>query len=119
MKQHLKVPYFRFLEQHAEQLRNLRIENMEASRPEDVREILAAIPDVDLFNKHLQSLIFDKLIPSWNNLDAQDQMSIVAKIVRIQDVINSRNSAGILSENQTREEVSVNMAHVDPPPAVT
>ena len=73
MKQHLKLLNKRSLEEHAEQLHNLRIENMTASRPEDVVEILSGIPDKVEFNSQLQHLLFDTLIPNWHNLDAREQ----------------------------------------------
>ena len=40
-------------------LEGLQVENMKASRPEDVQQILAKIPDKKAFNKKLQELIFD------------------------------------------------------------
>ena len=41
-------------------LEGLRVENMQASRPEDVQHILAKIPDKQAFNKNLQKLVFDQ-----------------------------------------------------------
>jgi len=58
----------------------LRIENMKASRPEDIVEILAAIPDKVAFNDQLQALLFENLIPNWNNLDVQEQMVVIGRI---------------------------------------
>merc|ERR1712224_909715 len=77
MRQHLKILNTQTLQTKQRQLCNLRIENMKASRPEDVAEILAAIPDTAAFNKEIQHLLIDKLIPAWNNLDACEQMSII------------------------------------------
>ena len=52
---------------HAGRLRVLRIENMNAPRPEDVAEILAAIPDATTFNNQLHMMLF--IIPHWLMLD--------------------------------------------------
>ena len=45
MKQHLKLINKRSLKDHSQSLEQLRIEDMQASRPEDIAEILADIPD--------------------------------------------------------------------------
>merc|ERR1712100_30032 len=58
MQQHLKLLNYRSLEDHAQRLRSLRVESMQASRPEDVLEILSGIPDVAAFNKQLQTILF-------------------------------------------------------------
>lgn len=58
MKQELKLLNVRALESHSERLSNLRIEHMKASRPEDITESLAGIPDKESFNKTLQELLF-------------------------------------------------------------
>merc|ERR1711963_639618 len=62
---------------------------MKASRPEDVAEILAEIPNHEEFNQKLHSLIFDRLIPQWNNLDAQEQMTRIGRIARWQTISSS------------------------------
>lgn len=41
-------------------LNDLRIENMEAARKEDIDEILSKILDVALYNAHLQTMFFDE-----------------------------------------------------------
>jgi len=84
MRQHLKVLNVRALQEHESRLRSLKIEDMQASRPEDIEEILAGIPDKELFNRNLQNLIFEKLLPTWHNLDAQDQSAIVGRVARWQ-----------------------------------
>lgn len=40
-------------------LKKIRVQNCQASRPEDVEEILAKIDDKDKFNKELQGALFD------------------------------------------------------------
>ncbi|CAE8590909.1 unnamed protein product, partial [Polarella glacialis] len=64
-----------------ERLRFLKVQEMEAwmeaSRPEDVAEILAKIPDKDAFNAQLQTLIFDEhtgLLTQWRILDTTEQL---------------------------------------------
>ena len=84
MKQNLKLLSVRSLHDHKETLQDLKIERMEASRPEDIVEILAAIPDKALFNAKLQSMIFQSIIPSWNNIDALEQAVSIGRVARWQ-----------------------------------
>ena len=65
-------------------LQGLKVENMKASRPEDVVEILAKIPDKDAFNTKLQELIFDSngLLTAWKNADALQQMEEVSHVLK-------------------------------------
>merc|ERR1711974_174809 len=49
LKQHLKLLNVRSLVTHSKRLRALRIQNMKATRPEDVAEILAGIPNKKSF----------------------------------------------------------------------
>ena len=56
------------------------MENMKASRPEDVVEILANIPDKEVLDAKLQELIFNShlgLLAAWKNADALQQMEEV------------------------------------------
>ena len=76
-------------------MRGLRVQDMQASRPEDIEEILRAIPDVELFNEKLQSLIFEKLLPTWHNLDAQEQVATVGRIARWQALVATRGTLGV------------------------
>ena len=74
-------------------LEGLQVENMKASRPEDVQQILAKIPDKKAFNKKLQELIFDGttgLLASWNKADVLQQMedlSYVLKWARLSELV--------------------------------
>ena len=66
-------------------LQGLKVENMKASRPEDVVEILAKIPDKEAFNAKLQELIFDSnvgLVAAWKNADALQQMEEVSHLLK-------------------------------------
>merc|ERR1711964_921760 len=54
MCQRLKLFSQTSLEKHEAKLRGLKIANMNASRPEDAKEILDKIPDKDAFNMHMQ-----------------------------------------------------------------
>merc|ERR1712096_198623 len=82
MKHNLKINAASTLEDYADDLRALRIENMEASRPEDRDEILAGIPDTNASNVRLQSLLFNELFPAWEELDASEQMNRVGAMAR-------------------------------------
>ena len=66
-------------------LQGLKVENMKASRPEDVVEILAKIPDKEAFNAKLQELIFDSnvgLVAAWKNADTLQQMEEVSHLLK-------------------------------------
>ena len=66
-------------------LQGLKVQNMKASRPQDVVEILAKIPDKEAFNAKLQELIFDKnagLLTAWKNVDALQQMEEVSHVLK-------------------------------------
>ena len=79
---------------------DLRIEDMRATRPEDIQEILAGIPDKAAFNVELQRLLFETLIPNWCNLNIQEQMLVAGKIIRWQSLAVERNSGGIFASRQ-------------------
>ena len=91
MKQSLKLLNVRSLQKHKEALEGLRIENMQASRPEDIADILADIPDKALFNGFLQRMIFHSLIPNWSNLDALNQAVQIARVARWQGLAAKRH----------------------------
>ena len=58
---------------------------MQASRQEDVEEILAKIPDVPAFNARLRELIFDRnvrLLSAWKDADAQQQMEEASHVLK-------------------------------------
>merc|ERR1719221_1372501 len=58
LAQHMVIHSSRSLLENKDGLGDLRVQDMKASRPEDVDEILAKIPDVEEFNKQLHNLIF-------------------------------------------------------------
>jgi len=73
------------LKDNESKLRGLKVEGMKASRPEDVEEILAKIPDKTAFNVALQELIFDDgngLLAAWRERDAERQMCCIGRIMR-------------------------------------
>jgi hypothetical protein len=82
MKQRLKFHNAEDILLNETTLRTLRIENMEASRPEDKEDILKRVPDPDLFNAELQRLLFDDLLPAWRNIDAMEQMRRLGIVTR-------------------------------------
>ena len=65
-------------------LQGLQVQNMQASRPEDVQQILAKIPDTDAFNENLQKLIFDQqgLLATWQKADVVQQMEELSHVLR-------------------------------------
>eukprot|EP00435_Cladocopium_sp_Y103_P075719 s59_g63.t1 len=75
-------------------LQHLRVEDMKASRPEDVQQILAKIPDKKAFNQKLQDLIFDGqvgLLAARKKADVLEQMedlSYVLKWARLSENVN-------------------------------
>ena len=68
MAQRLKMRNAETLLRRQLTLQGLKVEQMKASRPEDVVEILAKIPDKEAFNAKLQEMIFDSnvgLVAAW------------------------------------------------------
>ena len=66
-------------------LQRLRVEDMKASRPEDVHEILAKIPDKKAFNQKLQDLIFDGkvgLLAARKKADVLEQMEDLSYVLK-------------------------------------
>jgi len=97
MEQELKLRGAEALEVHRELLVNLRVEEMRATRPEDVAEILATIPDKGAFNQHLQGLIFDEgsgLLAHWGSLDCAQQLHRIGRLARLM-----RMSKGSVASN--------------------
>merc|ERR1711924_112299 len=82
IEQALKISSIRALDKHQESLRELRVENMKASRLEDVEQILAKIPDKQVFNAKLRNLLFLKLFPNWRFLDVNTKMLRVGRLAR-------------------------------------
>eukprot|EP00913_Durusdinium_trenchii_P035055 g32792.t1 len=80
MPQHVKIPSKSALARHMDGLRHLRVQELRATRPEDVQEILSKIPDFESFNQALHELIFDPqlgILANWRDLDAARQMEEV------------------------------------------
>eukprot|EP00434_Breviolum_minutum_P024620 symbB.v1.2.021741.t1/scaffold1878.1/size97411/2 len=87
MAQSLKIRNKETLLRRQLTLQDLKVEQMKASRPEDVVEILAKIPDKEAFNAKLQELIFDSnvgLVAAWKNADALQQMEEVSHLLNSQ-----------------------------------
>lgn len=85
IRQSLKFYSRAVLDANEEKLRNIRIQDMSASRMEDIEEILSTIPDPEMFNMQLQMLIFDDeagLLASWRGLDSAQQMMLVGRLAR-------------------------------------
>lgn len=81
MKIHSKA----VLQEHAASLHDLHVENMKASRQEDVQEILSKIPNTEQFNRSLQKLVLDQksgLLSDWHQLDAAHQMQETGALLK-------------------------------------
>merc|ERR1711937_521336 len=74
------------MDQHEDDLRTLCVQRMQATREEDRREILAKIPNYDIFNAHLQHLLFEDLLPSWSRLDVAKQLDQMGHVLRWREV---------------------------------
>eukprot|EP00931_Biecheleriopsis_adriatica_P074955 TRINITY_DN48922_c0_g1_i1.p1 TRINITY_DN48922_c0_g1~~TRINITY_DN48922_c0_g1_i1.p1 ORF type:complete len:695 (+),score=103.32 TRINITY_DN48922_c0_g1_i1:49-2133(+) len=86
LPQHLKLPNLDLLNAHEEELRHLDVNEMRASRAEDVVEILAAIPDKVAFNNYLQQILFDKskgLLAVWKGQDAAKKLHRAGRLARL------------------------------------
>lgn len=82
LDQHIQIKSRGLLDKEQASLRQLNIELMQGSRPEDVAEILAGIPDTDKFNQHLQTMLFHPelgLIAQWRDLDSTQALSRVGR----------------------------------------
>eukprot|EP00931_Biecheleriopsis_adriatica_P033441 TRINITY_DN19408_c2_g1_i1.p1 TRINITY_DN19408_c2_g1~~TRINITY_DN19408_c2_g1_i1.p1 ORF type:complete len:734 (+),score=127.56 TRINITY_DN19408_c2_g1_i1:36-2237(+) len=84
MEQHLVIHSGKCLLQYEDMLRNVKVEKMKATRPEDVEEILAKIPDKAAFNEQLQRLIFAELLGNFDHLDSSQRMKRIGSLVRWQ-----------------------------------
>ena len=84
LKQFVKMHSRQVLEKSQSQLQELRVEDMQASRAEDVQLILEKISDKSKFNQKLQSLIFDEagLLSSWRQLDTAGRMEEVGSLLK-------------------------------------
>ena len=85
MRQNLKLRNRQTLSSRLRTLRGLRVEDMKASRPEDVEEILSKIPDKAAFNQNLQELIFDQhdgLLANWHHADALQHMEKASHVLK-------------------------------------
>lgn len=97
MPQSLKVTSADAMENNSESLRKLRVQDMSATRPEDKKEILDSIPDVDKFNQVLQRLLFEEILPAWTGLDGGEQMSAAGVLIRIHAVSETCHSSLVWS----------------------
>merc|ERR1712032_674734 len=68
VRQNVKVRSKSLIAKNSGKIKDLRVEDMQASRKEDFEEILKWIDDKDAFNRRLQELIFGEhqgLIATW------------------------------------------------------
>lgn len=98
MPQHLKVRRASVVDEHEESLRRLRVQDMQATRREDVDDILVRIPDTRAFNAHLQHIIFDVgsgLIASWRAQDAQQKLERVGRALLVARLCMHEQDRGV------------------------
>ena len=93
MRQSLVIVNSETLEANAAFLRTIRTGNMRATRPQDVVEILARVPDKKLFNSNLQKLLFEDLIPQWSDLDAEQRFEAIGQVARWQQIANANHAS--------------------------
>jgi len=82
MSQSLKVSSSDNLDREEQKLHNLRVREMQASRPEDVQEILQKIADKDEFDRRVQELLFGNIFAGWRNLDTEEQLMQAGRMAR-------------------------------------
>ena len=101
MEQNLKLRNKETLIIRQNTLRGLDVKQMQASRPEDVKAILAKIPDTKAFNDYLQDLIFDQnsgLLTNWHKADALQQMEEASRVLRWARISEAQDGAIIWRE---------------------
>eukprot|EP00929_Paragymnodinium_shiwhaense_P068089 TRINITY_DN34220_c0_g1_i1.p1 TRINITY_DN34220_c0_g1~~TRINITY_DN34220_c0_g1_i1.p1 ORF type:complete len:291 (-),score=30.85 TRINITY_DN34220_c0_g1_i1:41-913(-) len=81
------------LDDNKGKLHGLRIQDMKASRAEDVIEILSKIPDVDNFNNHLQDMLLGErgLFQVWTNQDEFSMVARLGQVCRIAEMLEDAN----------------------------
>lgn len=87
LMQTLVLPSAEALAENEEKIQNLRVEDMQASRPEDVELILEQIDDKQEFNRQLHTLIADRhsgLLAEWAGLNDIQRLSKVGRLARWQ-----------------------------------
>lgn len=69
LAQRVKIHSVECLDDHIDQVAKLRVEDCQASRPDDKAAILSRIPDLEAFNKELQELVCGSngLFDRWND----------------------------------------------------
>merc|ERR1712150_116275 len=82
MQQQLKIYSAADLQRHENKVREMKVRNMKASRPEDAKRILDQIPDRDAFDRSMQQLIFQDILATWKNLDLLDKLLQAGQAVR-------------------------------------
>jgi len=116
MRQHLKLASRGALRENesARHLRDLDVATMQASRPEDVKEILAKIPDVSAFNNHLQELLFGDqgLFDRCKHFDVLEQAAEVGRAALFADAMQKRATAvdGASPSDMPPDTVSITVA---------
>ena len=93
MNQRLVMPCLMRLQRCESKLHGLKVQDMQASRPEDVQEILAKIPDQDSFNRRLQDLLFNSstgAIAIWRTKDSHKRLQRSGRLARWNAIVGGR-----------------------------
>merc|ERR1712187_321281 len=96
VNQCLKLQNAGGLDDKESRIQDLHIAQMQASRPEDVHEILSEIPDVQEFDRHLNHLIFntrDGLLQAWRRVDGRGIIRRVGILVREAHMSHTKSSS--------------------------
>lgn len=103
MRQRVQVLSRKRAEKHEPMLRALRVEDMQASRREDVEQILAKIPDKAKFNSKLQEMLFGHtgLLNLWAQLDGKQRLTSIGWWLRWARELQGRRSCLIEADLET------------------
>merc|ERR1711879_586515 len=102
LSQFLRLPCQQSLNDRTHELQNLRVESMQASRPEDRRMILDRIRDKEAFDARMQRLIFSRegLIQNWFYGRAMfDLMGQVASQGQLRRIMRSTSILAVSSSS--------------------
>lgn len=81
MSQYMKVSSLSNIRRKWAKVKKLRVEDMSASRPEDVAEILQRIPNKEEFNTQIQKL-FDRLFGQFWHLPPSERVRVMCRELR-------------------------------------
>jgi len=106
MRQFVKLSSKQALGEQNDKLKDLDVRNMQAARMEDVKEILAKIPDVTSFNSDLHEMLFGQqgLFDRLGNFDVVEQAAQIGKAALFADASLHLNGGGIVGKQKEEEQ---------------